>query len=223
MATSFRWREHLLGLFVLYHLGAVLSGSMPSAVGGLSRKTWKNPSVAAELDAWHQTLTGVGMTADRDSFEDGLFWLAVRTVRFRKTLMVPFQQYYTTMGTQQDWRMFVAPLTRPAALRIEGKHSADGEWFPLYVHHSTEHDFFAGQLRYSRSRPLLFRFAWPRYKPDYRRFGAYLARQAFAADPSLSAVQLVWQRRRSPAPHRPKVHPIQWQRPLVFERPEAAE
>ena len=99
MATSFRWREHLLGLFVLYHLGAVLSGSMPSAVGGLSRKTWKNPSVVAELDAWHQTLTGVGLTADRDSFEDGLFWIAVRTVRFRKTLMVPFQLYYTTMGT----------------------------------------------------------------------------------------------------------------------------
>lgn len=219
MPPSFRWREHLLGLFVLYHLGAVLAGSVPAAVGGLSRNTWKNPTVVAELDAWHHTLTGLGLTADRDTFEDGLFWVAVRTVRLRKKLTAPFLPYYNAAGTQQGWQMFVAPLTRPAKLRIEGQHSPDDEWFPLYVHHSTEHDFLARQLRYSRSRPLVFRFAWPRYKPDYRRFSKYLSTQAFEADPTLSAVQVVWERRRSPAPHRPKVSPIQRQRPLVFERP----
>ena len=220
MPLSLPWREHLLGLFVLYHLGAVLAGSVPAAVGGLSRKSWKNPSVVAELDAWHETLTGLGLEADRDTFEDGLYRVAVRTVRFRKELTTPFGPYYTFAGTKQDWRMFVAPLTRPAALRIEGRYASDSEWLPLYVHHSSEHNWLADTLRYARTRPVLFRLAWPKYKPEYRRFGRYLARQAFESDASLSAIQVVWERRRSPAPNRRKVHPIQRQRPLVFERSE---
>ncbi|HCH63736.1 MAG: hypothetical protein CL927_12785 [Deltaproteobacteria bacterium] len=223
MPSSFRWREHLLGLFVLYHLGAVLAGSVPAAVGGLSRRSWQNPTVAAELDAWHRTLRELGLRADRDAFEDGLYKVAVRTVRFRKQLTTPFQPYYTFAGTKQDWRMFVAPLTRPASLRIEARHSSDSEWFPLYVHHSAEHDWLAPQLRYARTRPVLFRLAWPRYKPEYRRFGRFLSRRALEADASLSAVQVVWERRRSPTPNRRKIQPIERQRPLVFERSEATE
>lgn len=223
MPRTIHWREHLLGLFVVFHLGAVLTGSVPAAVGGVSRKAWKNPSVSAELDAWHHTLTGLGLTADRASFEDGLFKVAVQTVRVHRRLTAPFQPYYLFAGTKQDWRMFVAPLTRPATLRIEGRHGAEDPWFPLYVHHSTEHDFLATQLRYARIRPVIFRLAWPKNKPEYRRFGKAIAARAFDSDPELSAVQLVWERRRSPAPGRRKGTPIQRQRPLVFERGGVAE
>ena len=218
MALPPRWREHLLGVFVLYHLGAVLAGSVPAAVGGLNRKSWKNPTVAAELDAWHETLSGVGMSADREAFEDGLYTVAVRTVRIQKALTAPFTHYYATVGTKQSWRMFVAPMIRPAALRIEGRMGPDDAWSPLYVHHSDEHDFAARQLRYSRVRPLLFELAWPKSKANWTRFGRFLASEAFEAHPELSEVQLVWERRKSPGPKARQVpEPIR-QRPLIFER-----
>ncbi len=220
MPLPSRWREHLLGVFVLYHLAAVVLGSVPAAVGGLNRKSWKNPVVADELDSWHHTLQGLGLAADREAFEDALFKVAVRSVRLRKDLIVPFRPYYNTAGTSQDWRMFVAPMTRPAALRIEGRTSDSDDWMPLYVHHSVDHDFSAAQLRYARMRPVLFRLAWPRYKPDYQRFGKAMARRAFESDPSLDAVQLVWERRKSPGPKARSAPPIARERPLPFTRAE---
>ena len=222
MASRFRWREHALGLFVLYHLGAVLLGSVPAAVGGVNRKSWKNPTVAAELDTWHSTLSEAGLVGDRESFEAGLFKLAVQTVRFHKKLTAPFQPYYSLAGTKQGWRMFIAPMTRPAALRIEGQWTAEGEWEPLYVHHSDEHDFAATQLRYSRTRPVLFAIAWPRNKGRYARFGRTLAGRAFEEHPELRAVRLVWERRRSPGPRARKPPKIVRERPIEFLAPDVA-
>ncbi len=221
MAKTFRLRDHILGFFVLYHLGAVLAGSVPTAVGGLHRKSWKTPLAASELDAWHGTLSDAGLVGDRQSFEDGLFQAAVATVRLHKKLTQPFQSYYSLAGTKQGWRMFIVPMTRPAALRIEGQSTADGEWFPMYIHHSQQHDFVATQLRYSRTRPVLFALAWPRNRGRYARLGQYVADRAFKEHPDLHAVQLVWERRRSPRPKVPKAPQLVRERPLVFVRPDA--
>jgi len=196
-------RHHILGVLVALHVVAVGLGAFPAPVGGLNRKTWKDPVVARELDAWFDTLSRIGATSDRDTFEDDLFTVAVGMVKVRSKLIAPFRRYYATCGTTQSWRMFVAPMTRPATLLVDGRTEPDGEWTPLYRQHSAEHNWYADQLAYSRVRPILFRLGWPHYRKQYERFAEHLAGQVAEDHPELTGVRFAWERRPTPKPGKP--------------------
>jgi len=210
-------RHHILGAFVALHVVAVFLGALPAPVGGLNKKTWKDHVVASELNAWHETLRKVGMTSSREAFEEQLFQVAVRTVKFRQGLIAPFRPYYQLAGTTQGWRMFVAPMTRPATLRIEGRRAATDAWESLYVHQSDEADWYATQLGYSRVRPVLFRLGWSHFRKQYKYFAEHLALKAAETHPDLVEVRFVWERRRTPAPDHTGPSPaVGEERPLVF-------
>ena len=193
-------RHHLLGLFVAFHVGVVALGALPAPTAALNKSSWQDPVVAAELDGWFGTLRGLGMQRDREVFEDDLYDLAVGIVQFRRQLLAPAQPYFRTVGTTQGWQMFVAPMTRPATLRVEARWPRSTQWEPLYVHQSPEHRWHAEQLTYSRVRPLTFRLAWPHYRRPFQRFANHLATQAAEDFPDLMEVRVFWERRQTPAP-----------------------
>lgn len=193
------WWHHLRGVLVLLHIIAVVSAAAPAPVGGLQRVAWATPVVQAELDAWHTRLDKTGLVGDRQSFEDRLYDLARRWVKARRAALEPFQPYYRMAGTDQSWRMFVAPHTHPARLHIEVKTTENGPWEVIYEQGSATATWHAHQLRYSRVRPVLFRYAWPRYRGHYRALVRWAAREVARERPDATELRAYWARQKTPS------------------------
>ena len=189
-------------MLVALHVVAVVVGAFPAPVGGLDRTAWAEPTVKAELDTWHQRLHGVGLPADRAAFEDGLFALASSWVRGRQQVLKPFMPYYRYLGTEQSWRMFVAPHKHPARLQVQVKvdGAAKEEWETLFEQDRPELDWHAHQLRHTRMRSSLFRYSWPGYRRNFKALSRWVAHRVAEERPDVTHVRLQWLRRRTASP-----------------------
>jgi len=216
----------LRAVLVALHVAAVVIGAFPAPVGGLSKASWSEPTVQAEFDTWHARLQGLGLSADRAEFEDGLFKLAGGWVRARNTVVKPFHPYYRYLGTEQSWRMFVAPHKHPSRLQIQVRDGESGEWDTIFEQDNPELDWRAHQLLQSRTRSCLFRYSWPGYRRNFRALGRWVARQVAEERDDVSHVRVQWLRRRTPGPAKMRageLPPEKVVRPYVVNLSELSE
>ena len=191
---------HLRALFVTTHIVAVVLASFPAPVGGLQRAAWSEPTVARELDQWHQRLQSIGMTDDRDRFEDKLYQIASTWVRGRRMTLRPFKPYYRFLGVDQSWRMFIAPHMHPSRLQVHVRDHPSAPWELLYSQGDPTHTWRRSWLNHTRMRSVLFRYSWPGYQRPYRALARFIGREVARERPDAGQVRLQWMRRRTPTP-----------------------
>lgn len=190
---------HLRALLVLAHLVAVGLLAIPDARGvAVSRSAWTSPSVQAELEAWAQRLRGVGYTGDAARLQTEVLGAAESWNALVQTLQVPVRPYADAVGMRQSWRMFVAPHRYPALLHVDLME--EGQWRPLYVARSDEHDWRAAQLDHVRTRGVIFRYAWPGFGGHYRSLARWIARRAGEDFPDAERVRIRYYDYRTPSP-----------------------
>jgi hypothetical protein len=188
---------HLRAAFVAFHLVAIGLMALPAPEGGLNRSTWQDPTVKAELTAWHDRLVP-GWTQER--FEAELYRAASGVMKVRQVTLAPFRWYYDLCGTDQTWRMFVAPQTVPTRLEIDLQDVEGGAWHPIFVERSAEWNWRATQLGNERMRSAIFRYGWKHYQKPERQLGAWLAARAAVDFPTAHALRTRWYRYRTPSP-----------------------
>ncbi|HCH63941.1 MAG TPA: hypothetical protein DFR83_14140 [Deltaproteobacteria bacterium] len=191
---------HVRAVLVMLHVTAVVLGAFPAPVGGLQRSSWAEPTVARELDSWHERLAVLGPVGDREVFEDRLYAVASSWVQGRGAILKPFVPYYRYVGTEQSWRMFVAPHKHPSRLQIHIRSDAASDWELLYEHGHPTHHWRADQLRHTRMRSALFRYSWPGYRKNFRALSRWVAREIVRERPETGEVRLQWLRQRTPSP-----------------------
>lgn len=192
-APSPGWLRQGRAVFVALHLTAVGLAAIPAPVGGMNRSSWAQPTVRGEIEAWAARL---GMPAD--TLEQGLWDLSVRVMAVRRVVLRPFTPYLDRLGTQQSWRMFVAPHRHPSRLHIDVWEGSG--WRTVYVQTTAGEHFLEDVLEGDRFRSALFRYAWPQYKGPYRHLGRWVARRAAEAYPDATRVRLRWFRQETPTP-----------------------
>ena len=154
---------HLRAGFVAFHFAAMLLLAFPAPVGGLNRSAWSDPTVEAEMSGWAARF---GMATKE--FEDRLYAFALGYMSVRERVLRPFQRYADVTGTEQPWRMFIAPHRFPSKFRIETnlKPAPYGEWQLLFEERDPEHAWHASYFAQERVRSELFRMSWPEYAVD---------------------------------------------------------
>lgn len=105
----------------------------------------------------------------------------------RKKVLKPFKPYYRYTGTDQAWRMFVAPHRYPARLEID--LLVGSEWRPIYKARDPELAWREHQLGHDRFRAAIFRFSWKPYRKHYDTFTTWVATRAAADFPEARSVR----------------------------------
>ena len=118
MTPSRRW-EHIRGVLILVHILAICLMALPAPQGGMRKDAWKEPTVQDEIMALSERLNSLGYENTPEELEAELWVLATDVISIRKQVLRPFDPYARYMGTQQSWRMFVAPHRYPARLHVE--------------------------------------------------------------------------------------------------------
>ncbi|MCB9680223.1 MAG: hypothetical protein H6733_02025 [Alphaproteobacteria bacterium] len=183
---------------IALHCVAIMALAFPAPSGGMSRKTWADPTVQAELEGWRERLGGVGLALDKDAFQDGLFDLASGYMKVRAAILAPMRPYHLYFGTWQSWRMFIAPHMYPSRLHVD-VHDADG-WREVYAARSDEATWLRPLFDHDRMRAAVFRYAWPNFTGTYRAFCAFLARRAAVDFPEADQIRVRFRKGRTPTP-----------------------
>jgi hypothetical protein len=189
---------HLLGVFVIYHLAAVVIQAIPDPGVGLRRSAWREPTVQQEFKVWAEFFSGFGREVTVDELQDRLWALAKGFTEGRAAVAKPFGPYARYVGVRQPWRMFVAPHRFPTALVIDVQEG--DTWRVVYADRSPEYTWRARLFSHDRMRAAIFRYGWPGYSGIYRDFSRWIARMAAADFPAASHVRVRMFKRRSPTP-----------------------
>jgi hypothetical protein len=149
---------------------------------------------AARLDApvnRHE----IALWADRlgrspEDLRTDLIETITRLRHLHGTAMTPFDGWFDTTGTHQRWNLFPVADPDPVWMHVETQRRDEAPgWTLRYRPNDPDHDWLADELEYRRLRG-----AWnpgvggPR--TAYGPFVAWLAREAFAADPEVVAVRV---------------------------------
>lgn len=189
------WWPHLRAAFVAFHLFAIVLSAIPAPAGGMNRKNWKDPTVQGEFRAW-----GARLGVDAATLEETLFGFASGWMRARDLWLAPVRPYLDVTGTDQPWRMFVAPHRHPARFRVEVQDEPGSEWEPLFEERSPDarwrRDFFEEE----RTRSILFRYSWPEYSYESRQLCSWLAGEVFEERPAAQKVRCRYWKAASPSP-----------------------
>ena len=185
---------HIRALIIAVHVFAVAAMAFPSPSGGMNRRAWSNPTVQAEFSAWADRLTAMGRPTTTAELEEHLWGWAQGYMANRNAIIKPFRPYYRYCGTDQSWKMFVAPHRNPARLHVEIRDAESLAWRPVYVARSREHDWMADALNVERFRAALFRYAWKQYRGSYRQFARWLGRHAATDFPGADRLRTSWER-----------------------------
>jgi hypothetical protein len=192
-----KWWPHLRTVFISLHLLAVCLKSIPAPEGGMNKKDWKNPTVQAELTTWTNNLSGLGFEVTTSELE-GLLWnLAKKYMKIRRGILKPFKLYYQHVGSDQNWRLFVAPHMYPSKLHID--MFIEDKWVPVYQPF-TDYRWNEQLIETSRFRPTIFRYSWSRYKVHYRKMGVFFAKKAAKDFPEATNMRTRWWQQKSASP-----------------------
>jgi len=185
-------------VLIAVHLIVITALALPAPDGGMDRNAWKNPTVQAELQSWTQSLNSCGIDITQPELEDRLWHTASAYMNARGTVLGPFLPYCEYCGTDQSWRMFVAPHRFPTTLHIDVAEG--GTWRPVYVERDRRYTWLGRQLDSYRFRSVLFRLGWPGYEGEFDRFAHWVVRQAAKDFPEAGRVRvrLLKSRTRSP-------------------------
>jgi len=198
MTTRPRW-EHIRGVLILLHILAVLLMALPAPEGAQRREAWNDPTVTAEFEAWSERLNHVGYETTPDDLKTDLFTLAQDFTEVRKTVLSPARPYARYLGTQQSWRMFVAPHRFPTRLHVELKQ-AEGEWETVSIYQDPDYSWKADLFEQDRFRSALFRYGWKSYSGARKLFNQWLAREAAVDFPDATHIRTRWYKVQTPTP-----------------------
>lgn len=191
------WRQ-VRAVLVLLHVVAVLLLALPNPGSALNRRAWRTPAVQLELKRWSERLTAVGVETTPKAFEKWLYGVAKSWYETRRAMLAPFEPYRRYLGIRQPWTMFAAPQRFPGRLEI---HIRDqGDWRPIYIARSDEHDWQATLLDHDRMRAAVFRYTWPQYAPTHKHLAKWLARRALEDHPEAKYIRVRFRFQRSPTP-----------------------
>jgi hypothetical protein len=191
------WR-HVVAAYVLFHIAAILVGSVPAPVDATSGAAWKDPTVRDEFEAWAARLERIGVAIEPDQLQETIARVFAGWMRVVNTAMTPFRAYQELTGTIQAWSMFVAPHKYPSRLHVDVREF--GDWKPVYVARSREFTWKKAQLDHIRFRSAIFRYAWPQYHRSFRQFAAWLAAEAARDFPTASHIRVRMYKCRSLSP-----------------------
>ncbi len=189
---------HLLGLFVIAHLAAVILQGIPDPGVGLKRSAWRDETVQQEFQVWAGFLSRFGGEVTATELQDRVWTIAKGFTDFRAALVQPFRPYRDYIGVRQPWRMFVAPHRFPTALVIDVHE--DDQWRIVYADRSPEHTWRVGTFGHDRMRAAIFRYGWPGYARIYGDFGRWVAGLAATDFPDARYIRVRMFRRRTPSP-----------------------
>ena len=208
-----RIAAHLLGIFVIVQLAAVLIPAIPDPGIALRRAAWRDPTVQQEFKVWADVL-GV----DADELEDQIWVIAKGITAGRAALARPFKPFWKYLGVRQPWRMFVAPHRFPTALVIDVHE--DNQWRIVYADRSPKYTWRVGYFGHDRMRAAIFRYGWPGYAKTYRTFSRWIAGLAAEDFPDARYVRVRMFRRRSPSPEEVRAGMIpagEYQQSILFD------
>ena len=185
---------HLRAAWLLAHVAAITLFALPAPVGGMNRGDWKDPTVQTELSAWAGRLH-----LSEERLEDGLWQAAVEEMAIRDRVTTPLQPYIFATGTDQPWRMFVAPHHFPTRLSIEVRRQG-GEFEPVFVERSDRYTWRRDLFDQERLRSGIFRHTFNQFRWDARNLCAWAANGLFAERPEVVEVRCRLYRARLPSP-----------------------
>lgn len=189
------WWPSLRAALIAFHLAAIVLSAIPAPAGGMNRRNWKDATVQGEFKAW-----GGRLGVDPDTLEETLFGFATGYMRARDLWLMPVDPYLEVTGTDQPWRMFVAPHRHPARFRVEAQVNAESDWELLFEERSPDARWRANFFEQERTRSVLFRYAWPEYSGDSRQFCSWIAGQVFAERAGTERVRCRYWKAASPSP-----------------------
>lgn len=181
-------------VLVTIHLVAITLSAVPSPEGGLNRKAWSDPTVQTEFKAWAGRL---GMQPK--DFEEKLWTAANAYQGALGTVLTPVEPYELVLGTEQSWKMFVAPHRFPTRLELATR-TGDQAWEVLFYESSPTARWHVEQLRLERLRSAIFRWGWPAYSSAFTKGCAAFARMAFDEDAARTEFRCRFWRAESPSP-----------------------
>jgi hypothetical protein len=187
-------RRHLVGLYVAFHVLAVVIAAVPGTGKMLDRRAWEEPTVQAEFEAWAERFGTDSATLQAFAF-DG----ATRVLEIRAMVLTPFEPYLRLTGQWQNWVMFVAPHRYPTRLQLRVKE-ASGDWRVLYEEGNPAARWRSAAFATERMRSSVFRWGWPSYEKAWAAACRALARAAKADDPTIMKMQCRFWKQRSPSP-----------------------
>ena len=155
-----------------------------------------------ELERWVGLLADLGIETTRGELVDHILDSGGRLVGLRKAALAPLQPVFRATGTGQGWGLFAYPDSYPDRLVVEGR-TADSTWAPLYVALDPDHDFLRPQLTYRRVRGVYDGHSDRPGRP-YDNFVHWVAQEAFANAPGLSAVRVRFERSHTLPPTQPQ-------------------
>lgn len=193
--------DHLRTVLIVIHFVAITVIALPS-VKGLRPAHLRHPE-AQQTIATLSEVTGA-------SAEDITAWVLDAGDRLnatRRTILRPFQPYYTYAGTRQSWRMFGVINHAPARLEVHSRQREALPWEALFVSGDPKHDWLASKLDHVRMRSMIASFSYRRERWLYDVFVDWLVEEAArtGVDGSLQVlmrpcpVRTPAQRRRSPS------------------------
>lgn len=187
---------HVRAALVSFHVIAIVLAAIPAPAGGMNRRNWKDPTVQAEFQAW-----GGRLGVDPKSLEDALYRFAKGYMSVRDLWLKPVDPYLELTGTDQPWRMFVAPHRHPSRFRVEVATATSGpEWELLFEERNPDASWRASFFEDERIRSILFRYSWPEYSSESRQLCRWIARRVFEERPDADRVQCRYRKARSPSP-----------------------
>ena len=205
---------------MLTHIVAIVILAIPDTAGpAAKRSAWKNPTVQNELASYTRTFNEMGIAITQEELEQRVWNAAATWTAWMVVLRTPLRPYTDYAGVRQRWRMFVAPHRHPAKLHIDIK--IDGQWRPVYVARSPDYNWRGHQLDHTRTRSMLFRYAWKAYRGSYRHFAKWIAAKATHDFPEASEVRVRWYGFRTPSPeevNEDRVPKGKFRSTLVFTR-----
>ncbi len=192
-AFSAAWPQ-VRAAVVAFHLVAITLSALPSPEGGMNRATWADPTVQAEFAAWAGRF---GM--EPKVFEERLWELASSYGSGYRVLLTPVRPYENLVGSEQSWKMFVAPHRFPTRLEIAARPKG-GAWEVLFYESSPTATWRREVLRLERLRSAIFRWGWPNYATAWSKGCTAIAKLALDDFPKMDEVRCRFWKAKSPSP-----------------------
>ncbi|MBA2321418.1 MAG: hypothetical protein H0V89_09705 [Deltaproteobacteria bacterium] len=141
------------------------------------------------VDRWLGWFGSVGLHPDRVWFEETVCGVTRVTDRVHKAMKAPAKPWMTFAGNSQSWALFAILERWPIRLEIRIMREGSAEWETLYRRLDPVHDSWDDVLSYRRMRGI-----WDgqltKPKSGYKNMTKWLARQIFAADPTISRLEV---------------------------------
>lgn len=190
-----RFWPHARALLVTVHLAAIGLAAVPGPDGNMTRASWEDPVVRAELTTWSARF---GMTVER--FTDLIFPLAKGLFEGRNALRRPVEPYLDYTGCEQPWRLFSAPDRVPSRMQVLVHHRGTVLEEPIFEERSERYTWMAPFFGHARMRRAVYWYGWPPTWGGRGEFCEWLSRRIFPENPTVDYVRCRYFRGPSPSP-----------------------